>query len=156
MREIRRRDREIEPAEAARLLSEGEYGVLSTVDEDGQPYGVPLSYVYRDNCIYFHCALVGHKLDNIEGNPKVSFCVVGDTHVIPSKFATAYESAVAFGVAAEVEGAERLDALEWLVDKYSPGYTEEGKVFIQEHGQSVRIIRMRVTHISGKRARPQE
>ena len=126
------------------------------MDKDGQPYGVPLSYVYRDNCIYFHCALVGHKLDNIESNPRVSFCVVGDTNVIPSEFGTAYESAVAFGVAAQVKGTGRLDALKWLVDKYSPAYTEEGKVFIEEHERSVRVIRIKVTHISGKRARAQE
>ena len=42
-----------------------------------QPYAVPLSYVFHDQCIYFHCATEGHKLDNIRANPAVSFCVVG-------------------------------------------------------------------------------
>ena len=54
MREMRRKDKEIGTDEAINLLAGCEYGVLSTVDSDGQPYGVPLNYAYKDNCIYFH------------------------------------------------------------------------------------------------------
>ena len=118
MRKIRRKDKEISNDEALDLLVDGEYGVLSTMGGDGQPYGVPLNYAYGDNCIYFHCALTGHKIDNIEHNPKVSFCVIGDTKVLPSEFATEYVSVVVFGVASEVQGAERYDALLWILEKY--------------------------------------
>jgi nitroimidazol reductase NimA-like FMN-containing flavoprotein (pyridoxamine 5'-phosphate oxidase superfamily) len=51
MRKIRRKDREIETNEAITLLAKCEYGVLSTADKNGQPYGVPLHYVYKDNSI---------------------------------------------------------------------------------------------------------
>jgi nitroimidazol reductase NimA-like FMN-containing flavoprotein (pyridoxamine 5'-phosphate oxidase superfamily) len=156
MRPIRRKDREIDRADAGHLLTKGEYGILSTVGEDGQPYGVPLSYVYRNDGIYIHCARVGHKLDNIESNPKVSFCVVGDTTVLPSEFRTTYESVVAFGIATEVEGIERLNALLWLVDKYSPGFAKEGEAFVEQEKQAVRVIKIEVAHMSGKRARSKE
>ena len=63
---MRRKDKEIGTDEAINLLTKCEYGVLSTVGNDGQPYGVPLNYTYKDNCIYFHCALKGHKIDNID------------------------------------------------------------------------------------------
>ena len=43
IREMRRKDREISEEEACQLLATGEYGVLSTVGSDGEPYGVPLS-----------------------------------------------------------------------------------------------------------------
>ena len=102
MRKIRRKDREIETNDAINLLTKCEYGVLSTVGNDGQPYGVPLNYVYKDNCIYFHSARGGHKIENIENNSKVSFCAIGYTNVLPSKFGTEYESVVAFGNASEV------------------------------------------------------
>ncbi len=59
MGNMRRIDREISEHEAVELLHKAEYGVLSTVDKSGQPYGVPLSYVYKDNAIYFHCAVDG-------------------------------------------------------------------------------------------------
>jgi nitroimidazol reductase NimA-like FMN-containing flavoprotein (pyridoxamine 5'-phosphate oxidase superfamily) len=152
MREMRRKDKEIGSDEAIMLLTECEYGVLSTVGNDGQPYGVPLNYAYKDNCIYFHCALTGHKLDNIDSNPKVAFCAVGDTEVLPSEFATNYVSAVAFGVASEVQGTERYDALEWLLEKYSFEFMEEGKKYIEKLDKATKVMKIEIQHISGKRA----
>ena len=133
MKEMRRKDKEIGTDEAINFLTECEYGVLSTVDNDGQPYGVPLNYAYKDNCIYFHCALTGHKIDNIEHNAKVSFCAVGNTKVLPSEFATEYVSVTAFGVASEVLGTERYNALLWILEKYSPEFMEEGKKYIEDY-----------------------
>jgi nitroimidazol reductase NimA-like FMN-containing flavoprotein (pyridoxamine 5'-phosphate oxidase superfamily) len=57
MKSVRRKDREITSKEAIAILDAAEYGILSTVGEDGQPYGVPLCYAYKDNAIYFHCAV---------------------------------------------------------------------------------------------------
>jgi len=152
MREMRRKDKEIGTDRAIDLLSEGEYGVLSTVDDDGQPYGVPLNYAYKDNCIYFHCALSGHKIDNIHSNPKVSFCSVGDTKVLPSEFSTDFVSAVVFGVASEVQGSERTNAFLLLLEKYSPDFMEEGKKYIEKYDKATKIIKIEIQHISGKKA----
>jgi len=152
-RTVRRRDREIETHEALALLASCEYGVLSTAGRDGQPYGVPLSYVYKDNCIYFHCALDGHKLENMADNERVSFCVVGRTRVLPDSFATEYESAVAFGTAAEARGPERQGALLLLLEKYSPEHIAEGKKYIDRKDQATKVIRITIDHISGKARR---
>jgi nitroimidazol reductase NimA-like FMN-containing flavoprotein (pyridoxamine 5'-phosphate oxidase superfamily) len=62
----------------------------------------------------------------MEHNAKVSFCVVGKTKVLPYKFGTEYESAVVFGRASEVNGAERHDALLWLLEKYCSNFIDEG------------------------------
>jgi nitroimidazol reductase NimA-like FMN-containing flavoprotein (pyridoxamine 5'-phosphate oxidase superfamily) len=152
MKEMRRTDKEIGTDEAIKLLTECEYGVLSTVGNDGQAYGVPLNYVYKDKCIYFHCALSGHKLDNIDNNPKVSFCAVGNTEVLPSEFATNYVSAVAFGVTSEVQGTERYNALVWILEKYSPEFMEEGKKYIEEKDKATKVIKIEIQHTSGKKA----
>lgn len=154
MREMRRKDKEIGTDETINLLTNCEYGVLSTVGNDGQPYGVPLNYTYKDNCIYFHCALKGHKIDNIEDNPKVSFCTVGNTEVLPSEFSTNYVSAVAFGVASEVQGTERYNALVLLLEKFSPGFMEEGKKYIEKLDKVTKVIKIQIQHISGKKAPP--
>ena len=153
MRIIRRNDREITTEEASAILDSAEYGVLSTVGTDGQPYGVPMSYVYKNDGIYVHCALSGQKLDNIEFNAKVSFCVVGNTKVLPDKFATEYESAVAFGVALEVNGTERHDALLWLLEKYCPDYIEEGKLYIEQKDKTTKVFKIEINHINGKAQR---
>jgi nitroimidazol reductase NimA-like FMN-containing flavoprotein (pyridoxamine 5'-phosphate oxidase superfamily) len=153
MRSIRRKDREIGNSEAITILDSGEYGILSTVDEAGQPYGVPLNYVYRNNRIYFHCALGGRKLDNIQTNPKVAFCVVGKTKVLPDQFGTLYESTVAFGTASEAVGDERYNALLWLLEKYCAGYTDEGKRYIEQKDKAVKVIKIEIDQISGKARR---
>ena len=154
MREVRRKDKEIGTDEAINLLTECEYGVLSTVGNDGQPYGVPLNYAYKDNCIYFHCALKGHKIDNIGDNSKVSFCVVGNTEILPSEFSTKYVSAVAFGLASEVHGKERYDALVLVLDKFSPEFMKEGKKYIEKLDKVTKVIKIKIEHISGKQSPP--
>jgi nitroimidazol reductase NimA-like FMN-containing flavoprotein (pyridoxamine 5'-phosphate oxidase superfamily) len=153
MRPVRRTDREISTEAATELLERGEYGVLSSVGPDAQPYGVPLSYAYRDGRIYFHCALSGHKLDNLQDNPKVSFCVVGATQVLPEKFSTNYESAIAFGTAAEVRGIEREQAYLLLLQKYCPELLTEGRRYLEQKGDLTRVYRIDVSQVSGKARR---
>ncbi len=153
MKSTRRKDREISALEAIALLDSAEYGVLSTVGNDNQPYGVPLNYVYKNNCIYFHCALSGQKLDNITDNPKVSFCVVGKTKILPDQFATEYESTVAFGIASEVKDEERYTALRLIVEKYSPAFLEEGKHYIEQKENAVKVFKIEIIHIRGKARR---
>ena len=73
---VRRRDRLMDEARAIELLATAEYGVLSMVDVDGTAYGVPVNYVWDgEDSIYIHCAPVGHKLEALEKNPHVSFCI---------------------------------------------------------------------------------
>ncbi|GKZ02286.1 pyridoxamine 5'-phosphate oxidase family protein [Paraclostridium bifermentans] len=116
-KQMRRKERQIEIVEAEEILKNGEYGVLSTNGENGYSYGTPLSYVYFNNSVYFHCALEGQKLENINYNNKVSFCVVGKTCVIPEKFSTKYESTILFGEANEVFGEEKNEALIEILKK---------------------------------------
>ncbi len=152
MRELRRKDKQITLEEAQVLLTVSEYGILSTVDTDGQPYGVPLNYVYLNGALYFHCALSGHKIDNIENNPKVSFCVVGDTKILPADFSTHYVSSVVFGVASEVEGEERYNSLMALLEKYSSGYLDEGRKYIEKLDKVTKVIKIDIEQIRGKKA----
>ena len=60
--EMRRKDRKLDEQIAVSLLEHCEYAVLSTVDGDGNPYGVPISPVLEGKNLYFHCALEGRKL----------------------------------------------------------------------------------------------
>ncbi|MFW2365967.1 MAG: pyridoxamine 5'-phosphate oxidase family protein [Desulforhopalus sp.] len=152
MRELRRKDKQMSPEKARELLTGAEYGILSTVGADGQPYGIPLNYVYRDDIIYFHCALEGHKLDNLESNPKVSFCAVGDTEILAAEFSANFTSIVAFGIASEAKGEERYKGFLWLLEKYSPEYLEEGKEYIAKLEKVTKLIKIEVQHMSGKKA----
>ena len=147
---MRRKDRALPEQEAVQLLQNGEYGVLSTVDKDAQPYGVPLNFVYMDGSIYFHCALTGHKLENIAINDKVSFCVIGRTEVQPAEFSTGYESAIVFGRAAVVLGEERHQALLGLLEKYCSDFLEEGIAYIDKLDEQTNVVRVKIDKITGK------
>lgn len=149
-RPVRRTDREIDIEEASKLLASCSYGVLATVGGDGQPYAIPLSYVFHDNCIYFHCALEGQKLDNIRANPRVSFCVVGQTKILPNQFATEYESAVAFGVAEEIHDSDKKEALFRILEKYSPEFIAQGTKYIAGKFDKTTVVKIAVTHLTGK------
>ena len=148
--EMRRSDREISSEEALGILRKAEYGVMSTASQDRFPYGVPLNFCVIDNHIYFHSAAEGRKIDNIIDNPRVSFCVVGETCLLPAQFGTKYESAIVFGTASEVFGQEKQKALEGLLAKYSRNHYYEGLKYIQAHFERTRVFKISIETITGK------
>ncbi len=152
-RDMRKAERQVTQEEAEAILRGGEYGILSLQGENGYAYGIPLSYVYDAATIYFHCATEGKKLDCLAQNDKVSFCVVGATQVLPEKFSTKYESAIAFGRASLVEGEEKDAALLALVEKYSPDFIAAGKDYIVKGKARTVVIKLAVEKISGKARR---
>ncbi len=152
-RSMRRMDRALTREQAEAILRKGEFGILSTVSPDGQPYGVPVSYAYVDGRVYFHCAVEGHKLDNLAADSRVSFCVVGATEVLPDKFATRYESAIAFGRAVELVGDDKHRGLVALLSKYSAAYIEQGERYIRSDIQRTRVFAIDVDDLTGKARR---
>ena len=116
-REMRRTDKQKTQEEAKAILKACSNGILAVHGDDGYPYGVPVSYTYDDDKIYIHCATVGHKLDAIKNDPKVSFTVVAADNVTPEKFTTIYSSVICFGKARIYEAREEKQAiLEGMVD----------------------------------------
>lgn len=152
MREMRRSDRLLDQEEAINILENGEYGILATVDDKGQPYGVPLSYVVKDNCIYYHSTNAGgSKQDNIINNKKVSFTVVGNTQVLPDKFGTLYESIIAIGEAEVVhDEEEKLIVFREFLKKYCSEYLAEGEKYIENAGPKAMIVKITIANLSGK------
>ncbi len=149
-KEMRRKDRSIDPVYAVKLLEDGQYGVLSTVSQSGYAYGVPLNYVYHEGSIYFHSAVEGSKLDNIIFNDRVSFCVVGSTEAMPDKFSYRYESVIVFGRAAEASDSEKEDALVLLVRKYSGRFMEKGIEYVKRDIGKTKVIKIDIEHMTGK------
>lgn len=150
MKEMRRKDRAISKKEAVDLLNEAEYGVLSTVDENGVPYGVPLNFCVIEECIYFHCAPEGQKVDNLLQNSSVSFCVVGNTEVLPGKFSTKFASTIISGEVEEVFDLDKQLALEGLLKKYSADFFDKGKRYIAEAKEKTAVFKITVKELTGK------
>ena len=147
---MRKNNRQLPSTEALRILQEGEYGVLATCSNEGEPYGIPLSYAYQDGCIYFHCALgVGHKIENLKQNARACFTVVGKTQVIPQDFTTNYESAVAFGTVREITENKEA-ALLLLVKKYSSEFRQEGIEYIRRAQARTGVYEFKIEHLTAK------
>jgi nitroimidazol reductase NimA-like FMN-containing flavoprotein (pyridoxamine 5'-phosphate oxidase superfamily) len=147
---MRRQDRQISESEAIEILQKGEFGVLSMCTPDNSGYGIPLNYALKDKVIYFHCALEGSKVEYLRKNNRVSFCVIGRTNVLPSQFGTMYESAIASGVATEVEGEEKHEALMLFLEKYSADYIPEGTEYMIKAFKRVKVIKLSIETITGK------
>ncbi|HHY13635.1 MAG TPA: pyridoxamine 5'-phosphate oxidase family protein [Thermoanaerobacterales bacterium] len=148
--EIRRKDKELNINESKEILAKGDYGVLSTINEENYPYGVPLNYAYYDDYIYFHSAIEGHKLMNIYNNSKISFCVVSYAKIIPEEFDTRYKSVIIFGNVKEVFDDEKEKGFYALLEKYSKDFIEEGKKYIEKMGNEARVFKIHIEHITGK------
>ena len=150
-REMRRKRQQLPNEECIEILEKSTSGVLAVSGDEGYPYAVPLSYVYHDGKIYFHCAKTGHKLDAIKNNPKASFCIIAADEIIPEKYTTYFKSVIAFGTARIMEGDEMRTAIELLAAKYSPNVEGRDEEIDREY-PALAMIELTIEHMTGKEA----
>lgn len=151
---MRRAKRKMSDEDARALLEQGTWGILSTAAADGLPYGVPLNYVYlpEENALYFHCANIGRKLDNLKENPRVSFAVVGRAEVIAHHFTTYYESVLVQGRASIIaDPKEKAQYILELCRALAPQETKDRDELICRQLSAVTLVRIEADEISGKR-----
>ena len=130
-REMRRKRQLLPQEQALEILENGTSGVLALSGDGGYPYAVPMSYVYNDGKIYFHCAKAGHKIDAIRSCDKASFC--GRIRVIE-------------------DDAEKRSAIECLAAKYTPD-DEKGRMEeIDKEYRALCMLEFVVEHLTGKEA----
>ena len=150
--EMRRKKQALSPAACDAILQAGTSGVLALSGVDGQPYAVPLSYVYHEGKVYFHCARAGHKLDLLDQNPKASFCVIGQDQVVPEKYTTYYRSVILFGTVRRLTaGEEKRAAILALARRYSPDEpAEKVDAEIARYWDALCMLELTPDHITGK------
>lgn len=137
--------------ETEKILEDGAYGYFATTGSDGYAYGVPVNYVYMNNCIYVHGSKIGHRIDNVKFNPSVSFCVVDGVKVLADKFDTLFRSTIIFGKAELVdEKEEKSRALMALLEKYSSDYMEKGLKYMNSQIDNTSVIRISIEYMTGK------
>lgn len=154
-REMRRKNQQLAHDACVRLLQAGSSGVLSLLGDGSYPYGVPISYVYDDDRLYFHCAASGHKLDAVRSCDKASFCLITQDDVLPEKFTTLYRSVIAFGRIHIMEPGPALQrAIELLGRKYSPQAAEEAlRAEIDSTRNRLVMLELTIEHMTGKQSR---
>ncbi len=150
-RAMRRYNQQLTLEECIAILNKGTSGVLAVLGDDGYPYAVPLSYAYKDGTIWFHGALTGHKIDAIEGCPKVSFCVIDKDEVVPEKLTTVYRSVIVFGRAHVLDDERKIaQATRIIGEKYLPGMHDRVEGEIAQSMPKLTAIRLDIEHMTGK------
>lgn len=148
---MRRKERQQSPEWAYELLRQAEYATLCTIGTDGAPYSVPISPVLIGNDLYFHCAQEGLKYTNIKNDGRVCISCVGKTKVLPEKFTTEYESAIATGHAAFIEDESlKREVLVCLCEKYSPTEMHHVHRVIDTWLKKTAVCQIKLSQITGK------
>lgn len=70
---MRRKDKEISDEATMRQILKSTQYVTLAMAKDNEPYLVSLSHAYDEekNCLYFHCAEEGKKLDILRSNDRI-------------------------------------------------------------------------------------
>lgn len=151
---MRRAEKEItNRRELETILSKATICRIGLLDHN-IPYIVPLNFGYKNNCLYFHSAPEGKKIDLIRKKNNVSFEVDighGITNTgIPCNWSSTYKSIIGQGKARLLEdSAQKQEALNIIIDHYAPGTTYE---FTEKNLRKVLIIKIDITHMTGKKS----
>lgn len=153
-REMRRKKQQIPDSEALEILKHGKTAVLAAAGDDDYPYAVPINYIYFNGSIYIHCAKVGHKIDAIKRNEKVSLTVIDKDDIIQELYTTAYKSIIVFGRAhlldAEKDKEEMRSSAAALAYKYCPDFQEGIPAEVDREFPALGVIKIEIEHITGK------
>lgn len=135
------------------ILSKATVCRIGFNDRDA-PYIVPLNFGYSNNCLYFHSASEGKKIELIKRNSLVCFEVDIDHEIIntgiPCKWSSKYASVIGYGKASLVtDPTQKKDALNILIDHYSHG---ESCTFPEKNLKEVTIIKIEINQMTGKKS----
>ena len=128
--------------EARSLLSSAKVGRLGCVD-DGEPYIVPINYLFEDGSIYSH-SLPGRKIDAMRTHPRA--CLQVDEIENDCK----WRSVIAYGNFEEIRvPSDRRAVLGKLLARF-PLLTPVESMIVQDAGAPVSIVfRIIVDRITG-------
>ena len=129
-------------AEARNLIAGGKIGRLGCV-ADGEPYVVPINYVFEDESIYSH-SLPGRKIDALRMHPRA--CLQVDE--IENDFQ--WRSVIAYGNFEEIRvPSDRRSILAKLLDRF-PLLTPVESVMARDAGAPDSVVfRIIVDRITG-------
>lgn len=137
---------ELNKKEILDLLQNQVYGYLGC-HANGETYVVPVNFIYRDNALYAHSG-PGKKIEMMRQNPKVCF-QLGE---IKNSFD--WKSAVIYGEFEELEGQERQQVMQGIIQKIMPlkenvaRETSHG-IDPSKHTQLV-VYKINITEVSGR------
>jgi len=152
---VRRRDREItDSAMLKRILGTAQYVTIAMCKDD-QPYLVSLSHGYDEerNCIYFHCAREGKKIDYLRSG-RVWGQALLDHKYHQGECTHLYASVHFSGKVVFVDGLEeKRHALEGMIRKLDSNPEELVAKLSDERLNQVIVGRIDIEYMTGKKSK---
>lgn len=151
---MRRKDKEILNKEELYSIMEEAKVCRLGLARNNKPYVIPLNFGYKDDCLYFHSAKQGKKIDILKENDRVGFEIdilrnirKADT---PCEFGTTYSSIIGQGKGEIINDIqEKRKGLEIIINHYS---SEEDYKFQEKMLKRIVIIKVRIEELSGKKS----
>ena len=156
MRNIRRKEKEIKDKnEMLAILEEAKYVVVAMC-ADNEPYLATLSHGYdrERNCIFFHCAKEGKKVDILNKQNKVWGQALVDKGYVQGSCDHLYATTQFMGEVTFVEDAdEKKHALEVMINALEDDPQKLLDEQVTEKSiAGVQIGRIDIEYMSGKRS----
>lgn len=171
---MRRKDREMNKEFALDIIDRSHYGVVSMVDNDNTPYGIPLSIAREGNTLFFHSSKDGKKVKILDNNQSVSIAFVGQPNVpelytneeldeivkdkskinllISSVFTTEFESAVVTGKVKLIDDEnERIEAMRAICIKFTPTKMKYFDLAVEAGLGGTNIYSVEIEDVTAKR-----
>ncbi len=151
---MKRSEREIKDQKEIETIIEKAEVCRIGLSDGNIPYIVPMDFGYKDNCLYFHCAKEGKKIDIIKRNNSTCFEMDIDHTFLkpeggPCGWDANYQSVIGFGEAFIVENfEEKSEAMNIITQHYGGDYYP----FSKDELERVSIIKIEIASITGKKA----
>jgi nitroimidazol reductase NimA-like FMN-containing flavoprotein (pyridoxamine 5'-phosphate oxidase superfamily) len=153
---VRRTDKLMSEAQAEAMLAATYSGRLETVGADGQPYCVPLLYVWLDGEVFMHgTGARGHLRANVEHEPRACFEIdepgeVFDYGRFECDSTVAYRSVILFGHVRLVEDVDvKARFCDALMAKYAKPERDRPRGFYPRLGL-IAVYALKPERITGK------
>lgn len=146
-------------AEMQEILRGQTYMTLALC-RDNTPYLVTMNYGYDpdQNCLYFHCARKGKKIDYLSANPRVWGQVLEDNGIIPGACDHAFRCVEFSGQVEFLEDEdEKLRALAILVDQLEPDpELVKAQMLTRSKVGGVNVAKVSILSMTGKHRESEE
>ncbi len=157
MKGIRRKEKAIESTDEMKKIIQLADHITIAMCKDNEPYLVTLSHGYDPdkNCIYFHCAREGKKIDILNANNVVWGQALIDKGYVQGKCDHLYATTQFVGTVSFIDSFdEKKEALLNMIKKLEENPDEVAKKQLTEKSVSrVTIGRIDIEAMSGKEAK---
>ncbi|MBW2091054.1 MAG: pyridoxamine 5'-phosphate oxidase family protein [Deltaproteobacteria bacterium] len=150
---MRKKDQEIKDKDTIESIINRATICRIAVSDENVPYIIPVSFGYKDNCLYIHSAPEGKKITILKKNNQICFEVDTDYELLKADkacfFSMKYQSVIGFGKAFFIEDLEKKKAALDIIVKH---YSEKSFEYPENIIEYVTVIKIEIDSMTGKQS----